>query len=773
MIGSLIWGAPQWLVPALTVAVVSALVLVWSYLRTPGATHIRAIAATLKAVGIGLLIVCLLDPLSSKLHPQPGANLFVIVADNSKSLQVRDANQQQSRAVVLQERLERKSDWQTRLAQDFDVRRYMFDTRLKPVSDFTRLTLDGAGSMLLGSMAALDSRFADRPLAGVLLFSDGNATDLAGSDIDWAKMPPIYPVIMGRDEIGRDISVTRVSVNQTNFEAIPVTLTAEIIAYGLENDPILVELLHGKDEVVDKQLVKDYRNGEKFSLRFQLKPDRRGISFYRVRARAQSGLSEATLVNNSRLAMVDRGGGPYRIIYVSGRPNWEYKFLSRAVEEDEEVKLFGLLRLAKREPKFTFRSGRGESSNPFFKGFGNQNKEEVEQYDEPVILHTGPEDESLRDGFPKSADVLFRYDAIILDDVEAAYFNQDQMSLIDEFVQRRGGGLLMLGGQESFTRGDYRRTSIGEILPVYLDPMPSLPDADSYQFSLTREGWLEPWARIEATEARQQKRLEKMPRFRTLNRVRSIKPAATVVAYAESSAGKKYPALVVQQFGKGRTAALLVGDLWRWHLRRETAQVDDAERFWRQVSRWLVADGQKRLEVETSRESLVPGQPVRVVATVRNAEFLPLDNATVKIEIEKPDGKKVEITAEPSPEKSGVYETTIASRQAGGYLATVIATAEDGSEVARRKTGWLSELATDEFRRLSPNRDLLQRIASKSGGEVIEADRLERFVRDLPNRRIPISEPLIEPLWHKWTVFLLAMTCLVGEWGIRRWKGMP
>ena len=108
--------------------------------------------------------------------------------------------------------------------------------------------------------------------------------------------------------------------------------------------------------------------------------------------------------------------------------------------------MVGLTRLAKREPKFQFRSGQDESSNPFFKGFGNRDEEETEQYDEPVILRFGMEDDlELRDGFPKSADVLFRYDAIILDDVESSFFNQDQMSLIDEFVQRRGGGLLMLG----------------------------------------------------------------------------------------------------------------------------------------------------------------------------------------------------------------------------------------------------------------------------------------------------------------------------------------
>ena len=34
---------------------------------------------------------------------------------------------------------------------------------------------------------------------------------------------------------------------------------------------------------------------------------------------------------------------------------------------------------------------------------------------------------------------------------------------------RRGGGLLMLGGPDSFADGKYDRTPVGEILPVYLN----------------------------------------------------------------------------------------------------------------------------------------------------------------------------------------------------------------------------------------------------------------------------------------------------------------
>src|SRR5204863_636930 len=131
---------------------------------------------------------------------------------------------------------------------------------------------------------------------------------------------------------------------------------------------------------------------DSLAFRFQLRPEKPGVSFYRLRTRTRQELGstdtldntqEATLANNSSVLAVDRGRGPYRILYVSGRPNWEFKFLNRAVSEDDQIQMVGLIRVARREPKFNFMGRAGESSNPLFRGFGNQ--EAVEQYDQPVL----------------------------------------------------------------------------------------------------------------------------------------------------------------------------------------------------------------------------------------------------------------------------------------------------------------------------------------------------------------------------------------------------
>src|SRR5690606_35598115 len=143
----------------------------------------------------------------------------------------------------------------------------------------------------------------------------------------------------------------------------------------------------------------------------------------------------------------DRGGGPYRVLYVGGAPRWEFKFLRRALAADDEVDLAGLVRIAKKEPKFTFRDN-DQRTNPLFRGFDSAPTDEAEQYDETVLLRLGTKDrDELRVGFPKDASDLYPYHAVILDDVEAEVFTKDQLSLLQRFLSQRGGGLLMLGGK--------------------------------------------------------------------------------------------------------------------------------------------------------------------------------------------------------------------------------------------------------------------------------------------------------------------------------------
>ena len=162
---------------------------------------------------------------------------------------------------------------------------------------------------------------------------------------------------------------------------------------------------------VGERIAKATGDDKPLSFRFQFRPERKGVNFYRVRAFAASeetknkaadadadagaaaapapapaATSEQTLANNSRLVVVDQGSGPYRVLYVGGRPNWEFKYLRRAVADDEQVQLVGLIRIARRQPKFDFRDPRARSNSRLFDGFEHPDAQTAERHDQPVLV---------------------------------------------------------------------------------------------------------------------------------------------------------------------------------------------------------------------------------------------------------------------------------------------------------------------------------------------------------------------------------------------------
>ena len=792
---SLTFSGWNWLWPVLVFGGVALLVLAWTY-RASAGQPLRWVCLGLKTLGIAALALCVLEPLWLGQRARPGANLFAVLADNSQGLQIHDRGSDTSRGDALRKLVDPQiSPWQSSLAETFDVRRYLFDTRLQATKDFTELSFDGRSTSLASSLRTLGERFQGRPLAGVLLFTDGNATDLANGALpELQGLPPVYPVVIGRRDSVQDIAVQQIAVSQSSFEDAPVTLQTDVVAAGYRGRPVVARVVDRTGRTVQEQTADARADGESIAFRFQMKPEQPGLSFYQVRVSTPAEAptpetpqpkktEEATLANNSRVFTVDRGQGPFRVLYVSGRPNWEFKFLNRAIQIDEQVQLVALIRVAKREPKFDFRGRAGETSNPLFRGFGNQAPEDVQRYDQPVLVRLNTRDElELRAGFPRTPEELYGYHAVILDDVEAEFFAPDQAQLLQKFVSERGGGLMMLGGMESFHEGKYLRTPIGDMLPVYLDHNDGGP-ADPpgpVQFQLAREGWLQAWARLRDNEAEERTRIETMPAFEVVNRVRALKPGASVIATVRDTRGNELPGLAVQRFGRGRTAALMVGDLWRWGMKDAVAHAD-MDRAWRQIVRWLIADVPNRVNATAEPIAADPNGAVRVQVRVRDEKFQPVDDASVTVDIEPVvfDGTTaaaatpLKLEAEPALSEPGLYQVTYVPRQTGGYRAVASVKNNAGADLGRAEAGWSTDLAAEEFRSLVPNQALLEDIARKTGGQVVPAEDLDKFVRRLPELRAPVMETWSYPAWHTPLMFGFALACLLAEWGLRRWKGMP
>lgn len=789
-LASIAFANESWGWVAITLGVGSLLVLFLSYRNSPLRGRAKWFALALKAVGLLLLSLALMEPVHLEEQPKKNANDLVILADNSSGLAIPLAPDEKLSSAQLKDALTTEDpvlfpDWIESLGDTFRLQTFLFDRTLRRTTDFHDLEFDRPNSQLGNALTGINQRFQNRPLAATLVLTDGNATDAASLEKWLATLKeneeataPVYPVVVGKpNPEAHDLALGNIDVETSPFEDARVSLTVEARSIGSSGTTSVVIVTNENDEELGRKEVVFPENlgDQSLPVRLRLATIPPGVSFLKVRIEdtAPEPKAELTDRNNNQEVVVNQGAGPYRILYVSGRPNWEYKFLRRALSQDSEIDLVGLIRIAKREPKFEWRGRTGESSNPLFRGFQSDIPEETQRYDEPVFVRlntSGPEE--LRNGFPKAEEDLFPYyRAIIFDDVEASQFTREQQELVDRFVARRGGTVIMLGGQESFQAGKWENTPIGRLLPVYLEDLgrgaPSLEAA----FNLTREGWLESWMRLQTSQEKEYNRLAYMSPFFAINQIRAIKPGASVLATVTDSEERSLPAIITQRYGEGKTAAVTIGDFWRWGM-KDAEQQDALGKTWRQLLRWGVNEVPARVSLE--KEDLESGgiPLTKLSVRVREKDFAPQDNATVLLKVNDRNGNESLLTAEPSLNEPGLFTADYASEGSSGYRIEATVVDGDGIEIGQDEVARALNPEANEFARLGPNLAALREIAELTGGELIELSDTDQLPALLKKLDLPVSEVRQHPLWHTPWLFLLALAFFIGEWAVRRQQGV-
>lgn len=780
----IVFGRAEWAPWAIGLGVVLLVLSALSYRRSTMPLGWRCLGWSLRALGIASLLFCWLEPMSSRERPKPQANTIVVAVDNSSSLKplVEDGRDPQWERLIADD-----AEWMVQASADFRVRKYLFDNTIMPVESLTGWTGEGLTSPIRGTLQSLRERYRGQPLAGIVLLTDGQSTDresIATDGASTASAPldvPVFPVRIGTAKRWNDVRIDRVTVNQSEFETAPVTLVTAVAHSGFAGRDAVVDLVDRAGKTTASQTVRLDAASTPKKVEFRFRPEAAGVSGYSVRVRIANANpeDEVTQGNNTRYVVVDRGLGPYRILYLAGRPNWEFKFLRRALDEDAELSLTSLIRIANREMKFSFRNSKLESSNPLFSGFEDISDEEKQQYDEPVYARLGVrESGELQKGFPRDAEELFEYTAIIVDDLEHSFLTQDQQQLIRQFVAVRGGALIALGGQEAMRGEAFRDSVLGQLLPVYGDTEPAqwevpqlLEDApETIHFRLTREGWLQPFMRLADTEEKEKKRLEGMPEFQVFNRTPRIKPGAVVLAATENEQ-RPIPLFVSQRFGRGLAASFMLGDFWRWGLRYDGDDRSPIFQAWRQIIRASIANVPRRIEASVD-PAVDHDRLEEVRVRVFGPDFQAMDQADIQVTIEQPDGTTLNAVAQPSDQRVGEFMTAMVDKDPGVYIASVTARSEDGSLIGNGQTGWVYEPAAAEFAELGFDSKSMERLAEETGGRVLDPEDLATLTSWFTPDRIPVTEVNVVPVWHQPWVLGLAFLCLMIEWAMRRRYGL-
>ena len=229
---------------------------------------------------------------------------------------------------------------------------------------------------------------------------------------------PVFTVGLGRESLTKDVQIDRVSTPAAALKGTSLMVDALVTQTGYAGETVTLDV-EDEGRIVGSQEVKLPIDGEPAAVRVRFTASDPGPRVFRFRIAPRAG--ELVTQNNQRESLVDVYDRTEKILYFEGEPRPELKFLHRAVDDDKNLQVVTLLRTA---------------DNKFYR----------------LLLDTP---DQLAGGFPKTREELFAYRGLILGSIEAGAFTGDQLRMIAEFVERRGGGLLMLGGARSFSEGGY------------------------------------------------------------------------------------------------------------------------------------------------------------------------------------------------------------------------------------------------------------------------------------------------------------------------------
>ena len=628
------------------------------------------------------------------------------------------------------------------------------------------MRFDQRASNLNGALERALDKMAGTTVAAVVLLSDGIQHGPGA-----AQPPPlpvaVFTVGVGPEEPWRDLELSGLSAARTNFDGTPVALTAQIRATGLAGEQARLTISRAGRPTASQTL--DLGESAQYSASIEFFPEAEGWLEYRADLELV-GAQNKDLVkaNNSRAFAVDNRSRTYRILYLGGRPNWEHKFIRRALEADPQLAFSSLVRVSGAERKFVFR-GRGAGlANPLFAGF--ENGANAPRYDEAVFLRLGLDSDQMAAGYPLEAAELFPFHLVIWGDIERAFFSGPHLQLTRDFVARRGGAFLMGGGPRALAAGGYAGTPIEAVLPVGLGPAKNVDWTRPFHPTPTFDGLLTGIFSLDGQPAKNKALWAELPPLRGLNPLPLTRTAATVLARVP--AADNQPFFAWQRYGEGTGAVLATGATWPWQL---TAPQNNGahQRFWRQLVRALVRDVPEPVALLSDRSDVFATDRTQVEFLVRDSLFVPAQGATIELNASRPDGGPQALPVEESLQQEGLYTARFEPGQPGLYQLHLTARNPAGARIATHEEGLLVHPDLGELQRPRYNRANLKALATQSGGAFLELDQLDRLPELIP--LIPSQTQDLErlPLWHLPPFYALLALLFSAEWYLRRKAGHP
>ena len=729
---------PVWTLAALLLTAAAGLGwVIWSRRRVIAPTMRgprSAVVWILQSLLVCLLLFLLWQPALSIATLRPQQNIVAVVIDDSKSMSTTEDGHTRKDELLAT----LNGGLLSSLKSKFQVRLYRLGDHLERIENVDKLNASAPATHIGDGLKDVLADSATLPIGAVVLMSDG-ADNSGGIDLDTIsdikrQRIPIHTVGFGRERMAHDIEVTDVQMAARSLAKSRLEAQVTFHQWGLkgENARLVVRdagkiltsrdiVLHGDGAAQTETVLFNAGDAGVKNLQFSIDalPD------------------EDNKNNNALTRVLYVDNATPKVLYIEGEPRWDFKFIRRAVEDDKNISLDTIVRTT-------------------------QNK----LYTQAPDLEKHPE---LKVGFPTKVDDLFDFQGLILGTIEANYFTPAQQDLIQQFVDRRGGGLLFLGGRTSLADGGYEKEPFADLLPVKLPDHKNTFHRDPATAELTPAGRDSLITRIEDNPDANVERWKKLPYLMDFQEAGQPKPGALVLADMTAS-GHKMPLLITQKYGRGRTAVFATGGDWRWQMLQPVQDMSH-ELFWRQLMRWLVSDTPNRVVTSVTRPVLYDDGRVHLRAEIRDTNFLPTSDATIQARIVGPDGSSQSVDLHPDSLEQGVYSADWDAGKAGSYVAEVTA-ARNQQELGRDVITFRREDGVAENFHLEQNRDLLEKLSSQTGGKYYHPNEVSRLGEDISYSDAGITVRETRDLWDMPIVFFLVLLLCCSEWILRRKWGV-
>jgi uncharacterized membrane protein len=729
------------------IALIAAAILALAYflywrLRLKLAPQLRVLLIGLRLMMLAVIVFCLMRPVIVIPSVIPQASFVAVLVDDSASMLIADESGR-TRLDAIKQLIQPGSAFSAALSDKFKIRQFKFSHSAERMQDVSELTGAGGQTNLAASLDQVAREMAGLPVSGIILMSDGAQT--ADGDITAvlaslrARGIPVFTVGVGKTLLEPDLEIVRATAPRRVLVGSTVAVQLLIRASQLGRKTIRIDI-EEDDHPLRSQSVPVQANGATEVVRVSFIPTSAGLHRYRLVA-AQIE-NELVLENNSQQVMVEVEDSHPKLLYVEGEPRWEYGKLRSAFAEEKNVVLVSLLRSAD----------------------GKYYRQGVESAEE------------LAAGFPKSEEELFKYSALIIGSLEATFFSFDQLRMIEQFVSRRGGTLLVLGGSKSFNAGGYANTPMADLLPVYLNGQVVAGENQAFKAAPSERGQWHQVAQLEDQTEVGRAAWEQVPAITLPEIITDVKPGATVILEAKAVRDKNraFPLLVEERYGRGRTMAFLASDTWRWRMLLESKNTW-FETFWRNLARYMVESVRRPLEVSTERSFYDRGEQVQIRAEVANNKFVSITDARAIARVTAPSGRTVELALKPEFDNGfDGYLGQLPADEDGLYRVEVTAQRGQSNKetLGIARTSFSVGLVNREAYGAAQNRELLGRIAAETGGNYYTLDRARALLEDITHTDRGNSLRETRDLWDMPINFLLVVVLVAAEWFIRKRKGL-